>query len=426
VQEGVRVEARANGFTVTEADSSFTFTAASVPAEMRRIDAELAITGQDAPGRLALEERLAVLRGLSVSGSSWGTGLFTEDGPDHHVVEVRGPTGRELALRELSGRASGSYVFRDETGREELIEIRTESTNPAPRVEYSSLPTDYADKSKLSAVLVSAGVPEDEAEQLLNAFSGNIRAAHTAWRNGWPTAVAGSALVHNYTQPSWVGGQPCPVEIREMADPADRVRAAHLYATLVNTAPEAHAATSALASLDGLAKAEFVAALATVAARAARAEKEPPGDTRWRRLSATLLENATFVPSDPEIERLTDDGVRLLGLEHPSPWSGDDIEGTVTAAVRLAAEEVVKTRKELADTTKTVDPRIAAATYSSSLPPYIFDAATAARTRVPVELILADRDRPSPSTPLSPIPRLALADELAAKGLTPGEASMLL
>jgi hypothetical protein len=297
VRPGVRVEARANGFTVTEDGSSFSFTAASVPAEIRRLDRELASLAEGSPGRTEVEKRLGVLRTLSASRTTWGAGLFTEDGPDRHVVEVRGPAGRDLALRELAAGASGIYVFRDETGREELVEITPRTANPAPRVDYASLPTDYADKSKLTEVLVAVGVPEEHAGQLVSAFSGDVRAAYTSWLNGWPPAVVESALAANPTRSSWVGNQPCPPEIRNLEDPADRVRAAHVYASVANAAQDVHAATSAVASPEALDRAEFVLALATVAQRYGGIFV---GRERWAHLTTELGSGAKEVVNGRE------------------------------------------------------------------------------------------------------------------------------
>lgn len=431
----LKVSVKPNGFSVSQGDSSFSYTAASIQHEARRIEAEVASLPEDDVSHAPLRERLTVLRRMEGETRSWGTGLFVEDGPDRPVVDVRGPTGRELAMKELAKTVSGTFVFRDESGKEEIVEIKSEPVALGQRVEYETLPTSYGDNSKLSALLVNAGMPENEAVRYLEAFPGDVRSANTAWRNGWPAEVAAALAVDRPTI-FWAGAQPCPKEILAIADADERIRATYQYTQIDAYARDPYAATAALASPDVGPRNEFMAALTYVASRSAQDSHSTnfSGDRLWCGISANIRATAATLPADPERDQIVSEGVRLLGLTQPSPWKTGDVEETVEAAMQLAAADILVSRgigKEQTLVGATLEnTQRSLALRPEGLPrrELHHDAALTSRDRFPVEILLTTQyhpPHPSRNAPESVSQRLAFVENLASRGLSPGEAALL-
>jgi len=465
-----RVSVNPKGFTVNRVDddgveSSFSYTAASIPAELDSLreysNAKARETGIPAgvytvearydllekdPSVFPAVRRLRALESMVQSNSNWGRGLF-EPGEDCNLVDVRGPAGRALAIEELSKTGFGTYKFRDEHGKEELVEIEQQKSEHGMRVDYQTLPANYSDKSKLVDSLRTAGMSEKEAIEYMEFFPGDVNSAHKAWRNGWPASAAyvaayGDAIPDAQTQPAtqlrdklWLGLLPCPQVIADIEDTEAREKAAYQYAKIASSSREPHAAAAALASPKVQDRIDFVSALSDVAsasderlvARYAATPglgrwKDVPTTDRWAVVSSELRESAKGIELTPAHHDLVQKGIAALGLHEPSPWTGAD--ETLTAAMHLAAERMLNSSP--------LEP-VEGRSGVSAFP--MHDSALAARERVPVELLLT---REMTEGGVSATWRvgnlawpsvnhqcLAFSKELATRGLSPEETALL-
>jgi len=465
----IRVSVNPKGFTVNRVDgdgveSSFSYTAASIPAELkslrRSIDAKTREAGIPAgvhtmdaiydllekdPSVFPAVRRLRALESMSQSGGGWGMGLF-EDGPDCNLVEVRGPAGRALAIEELSRTGFGTYKFRDESGNEELVEIEQQKSEHGMHADYRTLPANYRDMSKLVDSLRTAGMSEKEATEYMEFFPGDMGSAHKAWRNGWPASAAyvaaygdanpgaGRNAPARLSEMLWLGLLPCPQAITDIENKEAREKAAYQYAKIASSSREPHAAAAALASPKVRERVDFISALSDVARASderlvARYAATPglgkwadvPAADRWESLSSELRESAKGIELTPVHQDLVQKGIAALGLHEPSPWTGAD--ETLTAAMQLAAERML-------------NPSSGEVVDRSGVPAFpMHDSALAARDRVPVELLLTremTQVDPSANWPVGNLAwpsanhqRLAFSAELATRGLSPEETALL-
>jgi len=464
-----RVSVNPKGFTVNRVDgdgveSSFSYTAASIPAELRSlrrtIDARSREAGIPAgvntmdaiydllekdPSVFPVVRRLRALESMMQSSPGWGMGLF-EDGEDCNLVEIRGPAGRALAIEELSKTGFGTYKFRDKSGNEELVEIEQQKSEHGMHADYQTLPANYRDMSKLVDSLRTAGMSEKEAIEYMEFFPGDMGSAHKAWSNGWPASAAyvaaygdanpaaGRNAPARLSEMLWLGLLPCPQAITDIENKEAREKAAYQYAKIASSSREPHAAAAALASPKVRERVDFISALSDVARASderlvARFAATPglgkwadvPAADRWESLSSELKESAKSIELTPAHQALVQKGIAALGLHEPSPWTGAD--ETLTAAMQLAAERMLNPSSG----------EVAARSGVSAFP--IHDSALAARDRVPVELLLTremTQVDPSARWPVGNIAwpsanhqRLAFSAELATRGLSPEETALL-
>lgn len=465
-----RVTVNPKGFTVNRVDddgveSSFSYTAASIPAELNSLRRTIAAKTSEAgipagvntmdviydllekdPSMFPVVRRLRALESMTQSSHGWGLGLF-EDGEDCNLVEVRGPAGRALAIEELSKTGFGTYKFRDQSGNEELVEIEQQKSEHGMRVDYQTLPANYSDKSKLVDSLRTAGMSEKEATEYMEFFPGDVNSAHKAWRNGWPASAAyvaayGDAIPDAQTQPAtklrdklWLGLLPCPQVITDIEDTEAREKAAYQYAKTASSSREPHAAAAALASPKVQDRIDFISALSDVArasderlvARYAATPglgrwKDVSTADRWEVVSSELRESAKGIELTSAHRDLVQKGIAALGLHEPSPWAGAD--ETLTAAMQLAAERMLNSSP--------LEP-VEGRSGVSAFPMY--DSALAARERVPVELLLtremteggvsAEWHVGNLAWPSVNHQCLAFSKELATRGLSPEETALL-